>query len=198
VVVLGQRDEQSEPDPETVEQALREADPDRLADPESVVDTLFTDTFVREHTDFPDFEAFLDHAGVDDVWAFDRWLDWVLDWHVLGNTRFWSWEWMVHAAVALRADAERVGELRCGACGGPVDPVTGSAIEEPGRTDAAWVDYRCDCGAEGRAEIREPDGGVRLTGDVAWSEAGLPAVRAEGSDPDADGGNADAEAEREG
>lgn len=179
MVVLGQRDEQSGPEPETVEQALREADPDRLAHPESVVDALFTDTFVGEHTDFPDLEAFLDHAGVESVWGFDRWLDWVLDWHVLGNTRFWSWEWMVHAAVALRRDADRVGDLRCAACGERVEPATGSAIEEPGRADAAWVDYRCACGAEGQADIREPDGGVRLSGEVAWPDEGLPAVRSE-------------------
>ncbi len=190
----GQRDE-SGFDAEAVERALVEGDPSLVEDPEAVVTSLFTETFVHEHTDFPDLAAFLEHAGVGSVWAFDRWLDWVLDWHVLGNTRFWSWEWMVHAAVALRSDAERVGELRCGACGESVDPVTGSAIEEPGRTDAAWVDYRCACGAEGCAEIREPDGGVRLTGDVAWSEAGLPAVRAEGGDGDA---SADTEAEREG
>ena len=186
-----QRDGGDEFDVETVERALREADPGPLTDPAAVVDSLFTDAFVRANTDFPDFDEFLDHAGVDSVWAFDRWLDWVLDWHVLGNTRFWSWEWMVHAAVALRADAERVGELRCVGCGAGVDPATGSAIEEPGRTDAAWVEYRCPCGASGRAEIREPDGGVRLSGEVAWPDEGLPAVRAEGADPDV-------EAEREG
>ena len=155
----GQRDE-SGFDAEAVERALVEGDPSLVEDPEAVVTSLFTETFVHEHTDFPDLAAFLEHA-----------------------------------AVALRSDAERVGELRCGACGESVDPVTGSAIEEPGRTDAAWVDYRCACGAEGCAEIREPDGGVRLTGDVAWSEAGLPAVRAEGGDGDA---SADTEAEREG
>lgn len=179
-------------DAETVERALVDLDPSALADPEAVVGTLFTGTFVREHTDFPDFEVFLKHAGVDSVWALERWLDWVLDWHVLGNTRFWSWEWMAHAAVALHTDARRVGELRCAACGDPLDSVTGSAIEEPGRADAAWVDYRCDCGAEGRAEIREPDAGVRLTGEVAWSEEGLPAVRGDsddGADPPAKRGD---------
>jgi len=164
-------------DLETVERALTDADPGALADPEGVVDSLFTDAFVREHTDFPDLEAFLDHAGVESVWAFDRWLDWVLDWHVLGNTRFWSWEWMVHAAVALRHDADRVGDLRCAACGKRVEAATGSAIEEPGRADEAWVDYRCPCRAGGRAEIREPDGGVRLSGQVAWPDESLPAVR---------------------
>jgi hypothetical protein len=178
--VQGPRDERDGPDAATLERTLLEADPELLEDPDGVVDALFTDTFVREHTDFPDFESFLEHAGVEDVWGFERWLDWVLDWHVLGNTRFWSWEWMVHAAVALWVDAERVGGLRCAACDDPVDAATGSAIEEPGRTDAAWVEYRCTCGASGRAEIREPDGGVRLTGDVAWPDEGLPAVRAEG------------------
>jgi len=185
--VRGESDDGWDVDDETVERALVDADPSSLPDPEAVVDALFTDTFVRANTDFPDLEAFLEHAGVDHVWAFDRWLDWVLDWHVLGNTRFWSWEWMVHAAVALRADTERVGGLDCALCGERVEAATGSAIEEPGRADAAWVEYRCGCGASGRAEIREPDGGVRLSGDVVWPEEGLPAVRAEADEAEREG-----------
>jgi hypothetical protein len=168
---------------ETVETALVSLDREQLRargfDPDAVVTHLFSDGFVAANTDFPSLAAFLEEAGVETVWGFERWLGWVLDWHVLGNTRFWSWEWMVHAAVALAADAARVGPVRCEACSGPVSAVTGSAIEEPGRADTAWVDYECACGASGRAEIREPEGGVRLSGSLAWAsaEGRLPAVR---------------------
>ena len=183
-----QRDGRSTTESQAIERALVDADPTCLSAPDEVVDTLFTDTFVSEHTDFPDLEAFLDHAGVDSVWAFKRWLDWVLDWHVLGNTRFWSWEWMVHAAVALQGDADRVGSVACNTCHELVEPVTGSSIEEPGRADAAWVDYRCGCGTVGHAEIREPDGGVRLSGQIGWPEQRLPTVRGESDASDSDTG----------
>jgi hypothetical protein len=152
---------------ERVETALVEFDPDLLrrlgVAPDAVVSDLFTPTFVDSATDFEDLDEFLAVAGADSLWAFERWLDWVLDWHVLGNTRFWSWEWMVHAAVVVRATAAEVGPVRC-RCGGSVAPVTASGIEEPGRGDGRWVEYRCTaCGTTGRAS-RAPDGTEALDG----------------------------------
>lgn len=145
---------------ETVEDALvgfdREALRNLGVEPDAVVDAVFTPAFLDANTDFPDLETFLDIAGAGTFWALGDWLDWVLDWHVLGNTRFWSWEWMVHAGVAVRATAAAVGPVRC-VCGGHVAPVTASAVEEPGRADA-WVEFRCsDCDRTGRA-TRSPDG----------------------------------------
>jgi hypothetical protein len=186
--VRPQRSGRSTTESRSIEQALINAESSCIADPEEVVDTLFTETFISKHTDFPDLDAFLDHAGVDSIWAFSRWLDWVLDWHVLGNTRFWSWEWMVHAAVALQGDADRVGPVACKLCAELMEPVTGSSIEEPGRADTAWVDYRCSCGAVGQAEIREPDGGVRLSGQLNWPEQRFPVVRGESETTDSDSG----------
>jgi hypothetical protein len=152
-VVRGHRDE--------VEAALVGFDRPGLRDlgldPDATVEALFTPAFVDANTDFADLEAFLSVAGVDALWDLAGWLGWVLDWHVLGNTRFWSWEWMVHAAVAVRAAAAAVGPVRC-PCGGAVDPATGSAVEEPGRADGRWVAYRCgDCGATGRATLSLDD-----------------------------------------
>jgi hypothetical protein len=152
-----------------VEAALVDRDRSRLADapggPDAVVEHLFTDAFVGANTDFPSFESFLEHAGTDSVWALSRWIDWVLDWHVLGNTRFWSWEWMVNAAVELARDAAGVGPARC-QCGGRPVPVTGSAVEEPGRVDETWVRFACDCGGAGRITLTHPDGEVRTEGNV--------------------------------
>jgi len=152
---------------ERVETALVEFDPDLLrrlgVAPDAVVSDLFTPVFVDTATDFEDLDEFLSVAGADSLWALERWLDWVLDWHVLGNTRFWSWEWMVHAAVAVRARAAEIGPVRC-ACGGSVTPVTASDVEEPGRADGRWVEYRCTaCDATGRAS-RSPDGTETLDG----------------------------------
>jgi hypothetical protein len=164
----------------TVEAALADRDRAGLADapggPDAVVEALFTDAFVVEHTDFPSFDAFLDHAGTDSVWALSRWIDWVLDWHVLGNTRFWSWEWMVNAAVELAVESAAVGPVRCRVCGGRPVPVTGSPVEEPGRIDEAWIRFACDCGATGRVAVPRPDGDARATEDVAVarSRGGLP------------------------
>jgi hypothetical protein len=146
---------------ERVETALVEFAPDLLrrlgVAPDAVVSDLFTPAFVAAATDFADFEEFLTVAGVESLWDLGRWLDWVLDWHVLGNTRFWSWEWMVHAAVVVQATAAEIGPVRC-QCGGPVTPVTASDVEEPGRADGRWVEYRCTaCDATGRAS-RAPDG----------------------------------------
>ncbi|WP_276261160.1 hypothetical protein [Haloglomus litoreum] len=152
---------------ESVETALVTVDREALrglaATPEAVVSTLFTPAFIEETTDFPDLDAFLATAGAESVWDLGQWLDWVLDWHVLGNTRFWSWEWMVHAAVVTTATAEAVGPVNCD-CGGHVTPITASAVEEPGRGDGRWVEYRCGaCGATGRA-TRAPDGTANLDG----------------------------------
>ena len=158
-----------------VEAALVDRDRAGLADapggPTAVVDHLFSDAFLAEHTDFPTFEAFLGHAGADSVWALSRWIDWVLDWHVLGNTRFWSWEWMVNAAVELAADDAAVGPVRCRACGARPAPETGSSVEEPGRVDETWIRFACDCGATGRLSVARPDGEVRAAGDVAVAGA---------------------------
>ena len=164
----------------TVEAALLDRDRAGLADapggPDAVVEHLFTDAFVAEHAEFPSFDAFLESAGVDSVWTLSRWIDWVLDWHVLGNTRFWSWEWMVDAAVGLVVDAAAVGPIRCRACGGRPVPVTGSSVEEPGRIDETWIRFACDCDGIGRVSVARPDGEVRATGDVAVarSEETLP------------------------
>ncbi len=156
---------------DVVEAALVERDPTRLADapggPDTVVDHLFTDAFVVEHTDFPSLGAFLEHAGVESVWALAGWIDWVLDWHVLGNTRFWSWEWMTNAAVELARDAALVGPVRCRICDWRPDPVTGSSVEEPGRVDETWVRFACPCGATGRVSLPRPTGETRCDGDVA-------------------------------
>ena len=77
---------------DAVEAALVERDATGLVDaprgPDTVAEYLFTDEFVVEHTDFPSFDAFLEHAGAESAWALSRWIDWVLDWHVLGNTQF--------------------------------------------------------------------------------------------------------------
>jgi hypothetical protein len=70
--VRGEPDGGWDVDRKTVERALVDVDPSTLPDPEVIVNALFTDTFVRSNTDFPDFEAFLEHAGVDHVWAFAR------------------------------------------------------------------------------------------------------------------------------
>jgi hypothetical protein len=152
---------------ERVEAALVAFEPGTLrglgTTPEAVVSALFPPAFVDEATDFADLDEFLATAGAESVWDLGGWLDWVLDWHVLGNTRFWSWEWMVHAAVAARVTAEAVGPVTCD-CGGHVTPVTASAVEEPGRGDGRWVEYRCEaCGATGRA-TRAPDGTAALDG----------------------------------
>jgi hypothetical protein len=154
-------------DRDAVERALVEFDAGALRDlgasPDAVVESLFTPAFVDANTDFPDFEAFLAAAGAGTVWDLGDWLDWVFDWHVLGNTRFWSWEWMVHAAVAVRARAAAVEPVHC-TCGGPVASVTASEVEEPGRADGNWVAFRCtDCGQRGRAMV-EPDGAESLDG----------------------------------
>jgi hypothetical protein len=70
---------------------------------------------------------------------------------------------MVHAAVATTATAEAVGPVTCD-CGGHVTPVTASDVEEPGRGDGRWVEYRCAaCGGMGRA-TRAPDGTAALDG----------------------------------
>ena len=155
----------------TVEAALVERDREALADapggPDAVVECLFTDAFLAEHTEFPSFEAFLESAGAESVWALSRWLDWVLDWHVLGNTRFWSWEWIVNAAVELGREATAVAPVRCRACGGRPVPATGSPVEEPGRVDGTWLRFDCRCGGTGRVSVSYPDGEVRTTGDVA-------------------------------
>jgi hypothetical protein len=153
---------------DAVEDALVEFDREALralgVEPDAVVDAVLTPAFMDANTDFPGLETFLDVAGAETVWALGDWLDWVLDWHVLGNTRFWSWEWMVHAGVAVRATAAAVGPVRC-VCGGRVVPVTASAVEEPGRADA-WVEFRCaDCDRTGRA-TRSPDGDHELEGLV--------------------------------
>lgn len=152
-----------------VEAALVDRDRSRLADapggPDAVVEHLFTDAFVGANTESTSFESFLETAGADSVWALSRWVDWVLDWHVLGNTRFWSWEWMVNAAVELARDAAWVGPVRC-QCGGRPAPVTGSSVEEPGRVDETWLRFECDCGAEGRITLTRPDGDVLVEGDV--------------------------------
>lgn len=145
---------------DAVEEALADLDREALrnlgAEPDAVVSAVFTPAFLDANTDFPDLETFLDVTGAGTVWALGDWLDWVLDWHVLGNTRFWSWEWMVHAGVAVRATAAAVGPVRC-VCGGRVTPITASAVEEPGRADE-WVEFRCtDCDRTGRA-TRSPDG----------------------------------------
>jgi hypothetical protein len=160
----------------TVEAALVERDREALADapggPDAVVEGLFPDAFLAEHTDFPTFEAFLESAGAESVWALSRWLDWVLDWHVLGNTRFWSWEWMVNAAVELGREAAAVAPVRCRACGGRPVPATGSPVEEPGRVDETWLRFDCDCGRTGRVSVVRPEGEVRTTGDVAVVRSG--------------------------
>ena len=172
---------------EAVEAALVDRDRSRLADapggPDAVVEHLFTDAFVGANTAFPSFESFLDHAGADSVWALSRWIDWVLDWHVLGNTRFWSWEWMVNAAVELARDAARVGPVRC-QCGGRPTPVTGSSVEEPGRVDETWVRFACGCGATGRVTQTHPNGEVRTEGDVTslGQDERLPRPVAEGGE----------------
>lgn len=162
----------------TVETALVERDRTGLADapggPDAVVEHLFTDAFVAEHTDFPSFDAFLESAGAESAWALSRWIDWVLDWHVLGNTRFWSWEWMVNAAVELARDAAAVGPVRCRTCGGRPVPATGSSVEEPGRVDETWVRFACDCGGTGRVSVARPGGEVRTAGDVAVARGALP------------------------
>ena len=155
---------------DAVETALVERDPEPIADgpggPDAIVGHLFTDAFVAEHTDFPSFEAFLEHAGAGSVWTLARWIDWVLDWHVLGNTRFWSWEWMVNAAVELARDDASLGPVRCRVCGARPVPATGSSVEEPGRVDETWVRFACDCGASGRVSVPRPDGDPRCEGDV--------------------------------
>ena len=165
---------------DTVEGALVERDRAGLADapvgPDAVVDHLFTDAFVAEHTDFPSLEAFLESAGAESLWDLSRWIDWVLDWHVLGNTRFWSWEWMVNAAVELGREAAGVGPVRCRGCDGFPVPVTGSAVEEPGRVDEVWIRFACDCGATGELTVPRPDGDPRADGEVALdvAERALP------------------------
>ena len=162
---------------EAVETALVDFDREALADlgvdPDAVVATVFTPAFIDENTDFPDMQTLLEVAGAEGYWALEGWLDWVLDWHVLGNTRFWSWEWLVHAAVAVRATAAAVGPVRC-VCGGDVTPVTASDIEEPGRADGRWVDYRCEaCGDRSRA-THTPDGAASLEGLEGLEDASRP------------------------
>jgi len=153
-----------------VEAALVDRDRSGVADaprgPDALVAHLFTEAFVAEHTDFPSFDAFLEAAGTDSVWALSGWIDWVLDWHVLGNTRFWSWEWMVNAAVELGRDAAALGPVRCRVCGGRPAPVTGSSVEEPGRIDETWIRFACDCGATGRLSAEPQEGDPRTSGDV--------------------------------
>jgi hypothetical protein len=158
-VVLAERDR--------IEAALTARDREALdglaVDAETLVEELFPPAFVDANTDFPDLETFLDTAGAGTVWELAGWLDWVLDWHVLGNTRFWSWEWLVHAAVVVRAAAASAGPVRC-SCGGAVAPVTASDVEEPGRADDRWVEYRCGaCGGRGRM-THSPDGAASLDG----------------------------------
>ena len=161
-----------------VEAALVDRDRSDVADaprgPDAVVAHLFTDAFVAEHTEFPAFDAFLVAAGADSVWALSDWIDWVLDWHVLGNTRFWSWEWMVNAAVELARDAATLGPVRCGVCGGHPAPVTGSSVEEPGRIDETWIRFACDCGAVGRLSAAPSEGNPRTGGDVVVGGTNLP------------------------
>ncbi|MFB6207134.1 MAG: hypothetical protein ABEJ05_11485 [Haloglomus sp.] len=154
-------------DRDRIERALVEFDREALCalgvDPDAVVGALFTPAFVDENTDFADLDELLSVAGAASVWDLAEWIDWVLDWHVLGNTRFWSWEWMVHAAVAARATAAAVGPVRC-PCGGPVVPIAAADAEEPGRADGRWVEYRCEvCGSTGRA-TRAPDGSESIDG----------------------------------
>jgi len=169
-VVGGNRD--------AVEVALVAFDREALAalgvDPDAVVAAVFTPAFVDENTDFPDMEAFLAVAGAEEYWALEGWLDWVLDWHVLGNTRFWSWEWMVNAAVELARDAATLGPVRCGVCGGHPAPVTGSSVEEPGRIDETWIRFECDCGAVGRLSADPSEGNPRTGGDVVVGGTNLP------------------------
>ena len=155
---------------EAVRVALVERDREALAgvaDPETVVEGLLTPAFFAANTDFPDLETFLEVAGAPSVWALGDWLDWVLDWHVLGNTRFWSWEWLAHAAVEVGAAAAAVGPVACADCGGPVGATTASAVETPGHADEPWVEFRCtECEAIGRATLPRGDGDAALDGLV--------------------------------